>query len=251
MTIEPPVEKPVGPPDPTDLWQAWQSDPSPQNFSATLKALQPVINVALVNRNSVTDPIMRAHARAIAGEAIKSYQPTAGAGLPTWTTQQMQRLARIRRNTGNAVRLPERVQLDHMDIQRATQEFMDEQDREPSIAELAERTRLSRRRVSAVLRMSRQTPTEAAIGENNLLLGQNNVEMDEALDMVYEDSDPTDQKILEWRAGYGGAEVIPAQEAAKRLKMSPFAISRRVRRLALKIQKMERDLSASIGKQNT
>jgi len=248
MTAYSPNPKPAaGPDDPTRLWQSWRDDPQNEAFDATLKSLQPVINMALAGHGAGGDPVMRAHARGIAGDAIRTYSPDSGAGLPTWTTQQMQRLKRLKRNTGNVVRLPERVMLDHMELQRVSKEFLDQNDREPTVEELAERSNISRKRVSDVIRMSRKTPTEAAVGENNLLLGNTDPELTEATDMVYEDSDTTDRKLLEWRAGYGGVEIIPSHVAAKNLGLSPFAVSRRAQRLALKIQKAHRDLQKASG----
>lgn len=235
-------KKPLGPPDPTETWHEWKASASDEAFDRTLRGLQPVINVALASYGAGGDPVLRAHARAIAGEAIRTYDPASGAGLPTWATQQMLRLKRIRRNTGNVVRLPERVVLDSQELDRVSREFLDEHDREPTVEELARLANLSRKRVADVLQMRRRTPTEEAIGEQNLLLNAGAPELEEALDMVYEDADNVDRKLLEWRAGYGGAPLLPANVAAQKLKLSPFAVSRRTQRLALKIRKIERDL---------
>lgn len=245
MTSPPVTPKSVATKDAFDvgaLWQQWRDDPQDDHFDAVLSGLKPTINVALASRGNAGDPVIRAHARAIAGDAIRTYNPESGASLPTWVSQQMIRLKRIQRNTGNVVRLPERMVLDALEIERVKREWEDQHGEEPSVEDLARGANMSRKRVGSVLRAVRKTPTEEAIGESNLLLGDTSSEVDEVIDMIYEDSDTTDRKILEHRMGYGGKDVIPANVLAPRLGLSPFALSRRAQRLAYKINQVERDM---------
>lgn len=236
-------------PEPTTdtLWQTWKSDPSPENLRNTVEALRPSMEVALHGVGGSQDPYLRAKARTIAAEAVRTYDPAGGAKLPTWTTQQLMRLRRLKRQSSAVVPVPERIQLDNYTLEQASARFQDLHDREPDVEELADLTKLPVRRIEHIRRTVRATPSEAAFADAPIVSDENAVPdyMPEAVSIVFEDVDRIDRKILEMKTGYGGHEILPPAEVARRLNLTPSQLSRRAAKLSYQIQKAEADLQTT------
>jgi hypothetical protein len=229
-----------------DLYEKWKTDPTPDNLVPVVDAMKPAISHALASLNVSNDPYMRTQAKLVAANAIKSYDPSSGAQLPTWVSQQMNRLRRIRRQSQMVMDIPERTMLDAAAIHRAEQEFMDEHDREPDAVELSDKLGMPVKRIQKVKTSFRKTPTAEAVGEESLA-GMDADMMNEAMEYVYHEADHIDRKILEHKTGYGGAEVLSPADTARKLKLTPVQLTRRSARLAMKIQDLEdslRDVNA-------
>jgi hypothetical protein len=69
-------------------------------------------------------------------------------------------------------------------------------------------------------------------------------------EVIYNELDNTDKKIYEWSTGYGKGETLSGVEIAKRLKMSPAAVSKRYAKIAKKFAE-DRELirRTIVGKQ--
>jgi DNA-directed RNA polymerase specialized sigma subunit len=179
---------------------------------------------------------MKNKARVVAAEAIRSFNPTAGSALPTWVSNQMLRLRRIKRQTQSVAKVPERVQLDNWAIAQAEQEFMDKHDREPDMQELSDAVKLPIKRIEKVRNAVKKTPSEGAL-EGAVTTFETDFETD-ALDYVYNDADYIDRKILEMKTGYGGNEVMAPKLIAQRLKLTPTQLTRRSAKLTMKLQEI-------------
>lgn len=193
------------------------------------------------------NPYLRAKARTLAAKAVQTYDPNSGVQLKTWTSQQLQRLSRLKRQSNNPVQIPERMQLENYTLEQATQRFIDEHDREPDVRELSDITRIPVKRIGDIRKSIRKMPSEAAFGEDGAIVSSESASpdfTDEALDIVYDDLDYTDRKILEMRIGYGGHEVLPPQEIARRLKLTPTQLSRRSKKITYHILRAESDLES-------
>ena len=59
------------------------------------------------------------------------------------------------------------------------------------------------------------------------------------MEYVHHDAAPIDQKILEWKTGFNGKAIIPTLEIARRLKISPSAVSQRAARLAKRMNELQ------------
>ena len=55
-------------------------------------------------------------------------------------------------------------------------------------------------------------------------------------DYVYYDLDPIDKKIFEWTTGYAGSKIIPKGEVAKKLRITPAAVSLRINKIVKKLE---------------
>jgi len=214
-------------------YASWQADPTPENLNQVVKTLEPITRYALRTYNAADNPLLRQQARLFAAEAVKSFDPTKGAKLTTWTASNLRQLGRARRALNAPVKVPERAQLDMLHVHKAELEFMDKHGREPDVRELADAARFSPDKIAALRKSFRPVVSQDAMGD----LQQSHAPAlsDEAIDYVHRDADYVDRKILEWKTGWKGSEIRSPQDIAVSLKLTPSQLSRRSAKLALKI----------------
>jgi len=223
-------------------YDQWVADPSPENLKSVVDGLEPTINYSLSQVGAVSDPYMRAKARKIAADSVRSYDPNSEAALPTWTTQQLMQLKRISRQSSPSMRIPEKAQLDGLAISRAEVEFLDKYDRYPDLDELSDATMLPKKRIEDVRKMTRAVPSESAL-QGATLNPQEPDYYNEAADYVYADLDSTDKKILEMKTGYGGKySPTPPAVIAAELGIHESNVTRRAARIAMRINEVEKGL---------
>jgi DNA-directed RNA polymerase specialized sigma subunit len=226
-----------------DAYSLYQQDPSPANLKQVVFSVQPTIDYTLRNLGAQNDPVMRATARTIAADAVKSFDPSRGA-LSTHVSSQLRRLYREGRKRRSPIPVPERMQLDQLHVQRVYDDFLDTHGKEPTMEEWADKARIPLPRLQKVLQANRPIGTESGATEQ----GVDSPEVTstdwnrEALEYVYADSDRIDKKLLEFKTGIYGAQKISNAEIGKRLNLAPYQISRRSLRLSKKISEIVRDL---------
>jgi len=236
---------PASMPQATDLntrYLQWRTRPNPDNMSQVIKALQPHIGYSVQAIGAHGDPYVNTMANVIAAQAVKTYNPDmpGAAGLHTHVKNQLQQLTRIARRSRSVLQVPERTQLDALAIHRAKTSFEEKHGREADVAELADHSGFSVKRIEKVLKQTRAVPSESAVpGDDE----QDAVDFTpEAMDYVYHDADHVDRKILEHKTGYGGTDILPPALVAQKLGLTPSQLSRRSARLALKINELEQSL---------
>lgn len=239
---------PLKPPaTPDEAWLSWKEDPTPERMAAAVDTLKPTLDVMLYNVGGAADPVLRSKARTLAAKAISTYDPDSGAALPTWTSQNLQRLSRIKRQSDNPVHIPERMQLENYQLERSRLQFLDTHDREPDVQELSDAAKLSVRRIAEIRSSMRRMPSEGALNsvDGTTTIGETTLPdyLPEAVDIVYDDLDHIDRRILEMKTGHGGSDILSPQEVARKLKLTAPELSRRSARISLRIRKAEADLA--------
>ena len=226
-------------------YELYKLNPSKQNLVAVTRQLQPTIDSVIASMGDAGNPHLRSRANVIAAKAIKSYNPESGASLATWVSSQLRQLSRDARKSNNVLSIPEGVQLDSYALYRAEREFMEEHDREPTLKELADLTHLSQKRIAHIRKKVKAVVADgAAVGEDGTELAQGS-ETDhsqEAMDYIYNDSDTTDQKLLEYLLGYGGETPLDNKTIQQKLKLTPVQLTRRKARLAMRFNTIIADL---------
>jgi DNA-directed RNA polymerase specialized sigma subunit len=147
-------------------------------------------------------------------------------------------LQRAARKQQQILSIPERVQMESGHLKRVEDNLTEKLGREPSTAELASASGLSAKRIAKV-RAFRYPVSEGSMitlddegQEQGPAVVDTGKERAEAWrQIVYMDADPVDQKIMEWSFGMHGAPQIEVFEMAKRLGVTPAAISQRRNRL--------------------
>lgn len=222
-------------------YAVYLNDPTPDRLSDVVDHLSPVINYSLSAINEGSNALIKNKAKIFAAEAVKKFNPAAGAALPTWVSGQLMQLKRYKREVNQPVKVPERVQLDAYTLSRAEKEFYDKHDREPDVEELSDYSKIPRKRIEKIRRSFRAMPSQGVIGE-----GFTQSETDfgtEALDYAYKDADKIDRKIIEMKLGYGGRyEPMQPNKISAMLGLTPSQLTRRSIKLSLRIQDIEKNL---------
>lgn len=231
-------------------YTVWKAYPTTDNLAAVLDSLRPTIAAAVASYGGAGNPQIMSKARVVAAKAIKSYNPEAGTGLPTWVSNQLRQLTRDIRKSGNDLSVAEGIQLDGYRLFQAENEFQDEHGREPTLTELADMTHLSPRRIKNIRQKLKAVVMDAAATSENGDQLAATMETDftkDALDYIYHEADTTDKKLLEYMTGYGGEDILDNKAIMAKLKLTPVQLSRRKARLALKVNNIVNDLEKVSG----
>lgn len=237
-----PVWKPDPPkkkPSLDEVYSQWRMAPTPVNMAELLESAKPVMNSALTTYAGGSKAYM-GHAKLLAAKAFKTYDPTRGVKLHTHLITQLQPLMRTAREHNMPVYIPERVSIEGAHLRRAERELNEKLGRDPSEIELADHTGLSHKRIAHIRTFNRGDVPESGLtmqsedGEGEVFhpametRDHNKV----YLEYVHHDLDPLNQKIMEWKTGLYGNKMLSNNDIAKRLKLSPAAISQRSAKIA-------------------
>jgi DNA-directed RNA polymerase specialized sigma subunit len=222
-------------------YEAWKADPTPENSGQILKAVEPVLSAALRTYAGPTpSPTIRSRAKLMALHSIGTYDQSR-AKLRTHLMTQLQGLRRHVAREGMIVSIPEQVALDIGHVREAENRLRDKLGRDPSDVELADFTSLSRKRLG-YLRQHQHARSEGSMqrasddGEDIYAPPVTPTGNHSAWhEFVYQDLEPVDQVILEHTLGLHGKPVLQNQEIARKLRLSPGAVSQRKARIQQKL----------------
>lgn len=224
-------------------FDAWQQDPSPGNTSRLLDAVKPAIDRGIrAHVGTKVSPATRSHARRLALGAIRSYDPRQ-AQLSTHIINNLQGLKRVVRQQSHVMVVPERVELDRRRVAIAHAELEDSLGRTPSDQQLADYTGLSLKRLAHIRQFKPPmaegrflTPAQETAG---FMPAVQQGQSDAWLALVYEELSPIDQNILDWTMGMHGRTPLSNQEIAKKLRLSPGAVSQRKAKIQAMLDQRE------------
>jgi DNA-directed RNA polymerase specialized sigma subunit len=217
------------------VYPQWQQTATPEMNTKILGTVQPIIDTALnsyVGANA--SPVIKTRAKLMALSALQSYDPQKG-NVKTHLLSQMHRLRRLAAKEQNIISLPEQVGLDFQRLAQIENELRDDLSRDPTDDEIADASGLSTRRIKKI--RSFHQPVAAGMAANTDVastLPNYTKSTDAWLDFVYGDLTPTDKLIMDLTLGRNGRRQTTTQDIARRLNISPGAVSQR----AAKIQNM-------------
>lgn len=228
-------------PDLQEPFDAWKAQPSPQTTGRLLRQLQPSIDKGLrMYAGQDVGPTTRSHAKRLALKSLNTYDPTQ-ARLGTHVINHLQGLRRVVRREQQIIRTPDRVAADQAYVYRMTQELEERLGREPTDLEIADHSGISVRRL-AKLRRHLQPLAEGSFESpetlNAVPLRPEDRER-RLMQLVYEDLDPRDQKILEWSLALHGKPRLDNRDIAVKLGVSPGAVSQRKAAIQSKIDALQ------------
>lgn len=216
-------------------YQAYAAKPGPDTLNAVVGHLGDTINASLASHGVADDPTIRTKARAMTVKAVKTYDPSAGAGLHTWVSRQLQGLSRVRR-TVYGMGMPERAQLDIWSLHKGEQELEDKLGRSPDIAELSDHLGMPVKKVAKLrAAKNRGVGTDALDG----MEVRQDDKFDEAAHYLLPELDLVSRKVLEHRSGFGGAPIRGVVDLAKELNVSPATITNKGAYLAARLREIE------------
>ena len=187
-------------------WSQWKASPTDTNYAAVFEEVKPVIESAMTSFAG-GEKALRTRAHILTAEAIQSWDPKAGAALRSHVYSRLQRLQRFRSERGVAVRIPENVETDGTSISKK--------------------------------RIMRTRTREHPEGVRNTDKGDLPATKDKAdvwRDYVYHDLDARGKKVFELTTGYNESEIVSKTEIARRLQITPAAVSLRVNQIIRQLE---------------
>jgi len=218
-----------------DLYDTWAQNPSKQTLTPLVKSLEPTIDKALNAYGYAGDANLKGRARILAIKALPRFDKEK-ANLDTFVFGELRRLQRIGPQQEFAVRVPERILLERGALERAKTDLQESLGREPTLDELKDRTGLSSKRIAAIRRAPDQVVGQRTDTEGQVIVDAAGELDDQELwrETVVMGLDPVDSKIYSWTVGDAGERLTKTQ-IAKRLGISPAAVTKRSKRIADKL----------------
>lgn len=221
----------------TTAFHAWKKQDSPVTRKALLQASQPVIDSAVYSyAGKNASPAIKSQAKLLALDAMRSYDPNKGPAK-THILSQLRRLQRLSAQSQQIISVPERILMDKQHLRETEENLQDQLGRDPSDAEIADAAGLSLKRIAYIRSAKMPINTGNMMDEAgevyspaSSLPGQTPAD-DVWTEMVYNDADPVSQTIMDYTLGLHGSPVYGNAEIARRLGLTPGAISQRKARI--------------------
>lgn len=222
----------------------WQKAQTPEMNTKMLSTIQPTIDTAISSYvGSAPSPAMKTRAKLMALKALQNFDPQKG-NVRTHLLSQMQSLRRLAAQEQNIIAIPEQVGLDYQRLSEAERALQDRLSRDPSDDELADETGLSVKRIGKIRAFHQPIAEGTTVNETgdeytdggdlaSKIPGQTNAK-DAWLNFVYGDLTPTNKLIMDMLLGRNGRKKTSVQEIARKLNITPGAVSQR----AAKIQEL-------------
>lgn len=226
-------------------FKTWKEAPSPENASILVQHLKPIIDSALTAYGGGPGSrTLSSRAKQLAITSLQTYDPKKGT-IRTHLLSNLRGLHRAAAAEQNIIQMPEQVALDRQVLQEAEKALTLELGHEPSTAQLADYTGLPIKRITYV----RQAVLPAAMGGATAATADSDDEFDLARDaaaiipgqedpafhawveFIYPDLSPRDQVILDYSLGLHGRRRLSPSQIAKKLGITPGAVSQRLQRL--------------------
>ena len=227
------------------MFQQWKTQHTPELNTKLLASVQPVIDTALSSYAVQSSPTTRSRARLMALKAMETYDPQRG-NVRTHLLSQLQSLRRLSAKEQNIISLPEQVGLDYQNLTESENELRDQFGRDPTDQELSDHTMLSPRRIKKIRAFNQPlaegTTTQETADDTNDGGVASSIPgarggTDAWLNFVYEDLGPTDKLIMDMTLGRNGRRRTTTQEIARRLNVTPGAVSQRAAKIQVMLDK--------------
>lgn len=228
------------------VYQQWKTTRTPDMNTKMLATVQPVVDTALMSyAGKTTSPTLKSRARLMALKALDTYDPQKG-NIRTHLLSQMQSLRRMTAKEQNIISLPEQVGLDYQRLGESENELRDQLGRDPTDNELSDHTMLSSRRIRKIRAFSQPVAEGSTAQEFGDEANDGNVAStipgatsasDAWLNFVYDDLGPIDKTIMDLTLGRNGRRRVSTQEIARKLNVTPGAISQRAAKIQVMLDK--------------
>lgn len=221
---------------PDALWKEWKARPTRENLSRAVKGFEGMARSALGQQKSVNQSLLRSKARILTAEAIKSYDPSRGAGLSTHVYNYLRPLNRSAKDMTEIAPMSRYYGDESAKMIGFVQSFAEENGREPDDVEIRDALGISGARLKNLNQMIKyEVPESQVVGGVEDDEDENSDRLNLWTDYVYNDLDPVGRKILDMKLGRNGRQPMSNEEIAVSLKISPVDVSNRAATIAKSI----------------
>ena len=176
---------------------AWQKEPTSENFNTLLTHLKPTVDAALFSYAG-GDETLRLRANILAAQALHTYDPQKSA-LGTHVMNSLHRLSRLRADRQTLIHVPENQRFDSAAITRFKADYRDQHNHEPALAEIQDGLSMSKRRILNIEGHTAEVPEARMTSEKGDTPAAAGRTVDDVwTDYVYHDLDDTGKKVFEW-----------------------------------------------------
>ena len=211
---------------------------SPADASALYRHLNSTINSAISSYAGGSKDF-RVAAYRLSFDAIDTFDPSRGVDVKTHVFNNLKRLNRIYSDRTNIVHVPEGVAKDYNIVSKAIVNFNDEHNRDPNEDELADITKLSKKRINNILSRGSTISGSVSVTDTGAdKVSSSGISDDTYIEYLYSSCDPIDKKIIELTSGKGGSRIYQNSEVARRLNITPAAVILRMSKLREKMAEL-------------
>ncbi|HET8689744.1 MAG TPA: hypothetical protein VFM18_24320 [Methanosarcina sp.] len=182
LTSAKPVATPMGETRTKDMemWQQWKSTGSKRHLGQLIDQLSPLIYHEVQRASgSLPTAALAAEAKKWAVKAVETYDPSKGTTLSTHVMNYLPKVRRMNYKYQNAVRLPENMQLQYHEYNKAVTDLTEQLNREPTSEEIASKlgwskglvVKFGERLYSDMIESQSERPAEyTQFNENSILM---------------------------------------------------------------------------------
>lgn len=190
---------------------------------------------------SGASPVVYGRARVLAAKAFKTYDPSYKTTMKSHLMTQLQPLTQFARQASAPFSVPDQARRQTLELATTEQDFAERYGRDPSDLELADKMGLSAARIRKLRQFALPVIGSEQFGENaNDPAISESSPLNAWMDYVYYDLDPVSRKIMEWKTGRFGAPKLPNAQIARRLRMTPSAVTQRLAKIQARIDEFDR-----------
>jgi DNA-directed RNA polymerase specialized sigma subunit len=220
-------------------YEQWAQSKSPDAADMLVKQLKPTITSAITAHGFTPDANSFTTAVGHIFDVLPRFDPKK-AKLNTFVFNELKRLTRLLPQQTNIVRTPELAYAAVKDLDRTENQLMQELGREPTVDELADASSMSVNKIKKLRRRygGGTVTTGIELQDRTGFVGEDKGEEDDNFERVWVDTlynglSPVDKQIFAWTTGYKGAKIFSKVDIARRLGISPPAITQRANKIAV------------------
>lgn len=205
-------------------FDTWTKSKTPGNMQQVISAMSGDMDRAIQTAGGQPSPLTRGFAKGAVIKAMQSFDPGAGTQFRSWAQTQLRSLVRPVRQSRFTVKVPEIRARQSAQMRSMIDEIQAESGFEPSDAVIADKLGIP---LSQVAKVRTGGAPEVVSGE----IYTHDEPADESglvKDMVYYSLAPRDQAIMEYAFSYNDVKALPSVDIARKLKISPAAVSQRL-----------------------
>lgn len=210
-------------------YATWKQAPTPQNGAVLFRQLDPFVKAAVQRHTGGTSAVNIGRAKSLLIDALPRYDGRAS--MATFVDRQLQPMQRWSAKHKVGVRITHGYSAERKMLNDVESELIDELGRHPSRAEIADKSGLPLARIQKILSLQLPVPGEKSFqgGSDFSEAADQAVESDNNMWLlaVYYGLNPVNQVIMEHTLGLNGAPKFSNQDIAKRLRITPGAVSQR------------------------
>lgn len=218
-------------------WEQWRKAPNPANMARVVKSVNPLIESTVKRYGHVSPALVGGEARRLAISAIKTYDPTQGASLPTHIFNHLRPLTRYVQTAGKAINTPRDAREGLARYVNAQRDFFEEHNREATDDDLQDILGVDRKKLTKLHQMANYEFPEGGLESSPDVTSEDDRKLDLWADFVYHDLSDRDKLIMDHRLGRNGRPILDTDALAAKLKIHPSYVNRRAQEIAEQILK--------------